>query len=294
MELILLRPLWLIALIPWLWQGWHRRRQSPLLAPAMQAYLLPASRPQRPWLWLATLPVILALSGPALRGELQQQPAAPLDIWLLDLSRSMTATDLKPDRATRVRWQLQQLLSRAKGERIALILYAGDAYLAMPPTRDHQALSLLLPDLRPDIMPLQGSNPARAVELAMKQLAPGEQARLLLVTDDLTRNQMTQIAALWPCQQRLLCRDTQSARLDILLASSGQPAPMPAIPANELGFATRMPAQLPAPDSQAIAALANRLGGELQWLGNDVPRFAPSPPRPRPSPRHHWILAPGC
>ncbi len=230
MELILLRPLWLVALIPWLWQGWHRRRQPPLLAPAMQAYLLPASRPQRPWLWLATLPVILALSGPALRGELQQQPAAPLDIWLLDLSRSMTATDLKPDRATRVRWQLQQLLSHAKGERIALILYAGDAYLAMPPTRDHQALSLLLPDLRPDIMPLQGSNPARAVELAMKQLAPGEQARLLLITDDLTQNQMTQIAALWPCQQRLLCRDTQSARLDILLANSGQPAPMPASP----------------------------------------------------------------
>ncbi|MBS4724511.1 VWA domain-containing protein [Aeromonas veronii] len=297
MELILLRPLWLIALIPWLWQGWHRRRQPPLLAPAMQAYLLPASRPQRPWLWLATLPVILALSGPALRGELQQQPAAPLDIWLLDLSRSMTATDLKPDRATRVRWQLQQLLSRAKGERIALILYAGDAYLAMPPTRDHQALSLLLPDLRPDIMPLQGSNPARAVELAMKQLAPGEQARLLLVTDDLTRNQMTQIAALWPCQQRLLCRDTQSARLDILLASSGQPAPMPAIPANELGFATRMPAQLPAPDSQAIAALANRLGGELQWLGNDVPRFAPPPTTtsaltPAPLDLGPWLLIP--
>ncbi|MFE8709553.1 vWA domain-containing protein [Aeromonas allosaccharophila] len=283
MELILLRPLWLIALIPWLWQGWRRRRQPPLLAPAMQAYLLPASRPQRPWLWLATLPVILALSGPALRGELQQQPAAPLDIWLLDLSRSMTATDLKPDRATQVRWQLQQLLSRAKGERIALILYAGDAYLAMPPTRDHQALSRLLPDLRPDIMPLQGSNPARAIELAMKQIAPGEQARLLLITDDLTRNQMTQIAALWPCQQRLLCRDTQSARLDILLANSGQPAPMPA--------------QLPAPDSQAIAALANRLGGELQWLGSDVPRFAPLPTTtsaltPAPLDLGPWLLIP--
>ncbi|WP_042011398.1 vWA domain-containing protein [Aeromonas fluvialis] len=297
MELILLRPLWLIALIPWLWQGWRRHRQPPLLAPAMQAYLLPASRPQRHWRWLATLPVILALSGPALRGGLQAQPAAPLDIWLLDLSRSMNATDLKPDRATRVRWQLQQLLSRAKGERIALILYAGDAYLAMPPTRDHQALSLLLPDLRPDIMPLQGSNPARAVELAMKQLAPDEQARLLLITDDLTQSQMTQIAALWPCQQRLLCRDTQSARLDILLASSGQPAPMPAIPANELGFATRMPAQLPTPDSQAIAALANRLGGELQWLGSDVPRFAPLPTTtsaltPAPLDLGPWLLIP--
>ncbi|MCV5591501.1 hypothetical protein OFN17_29150, partial [Escherichia coli] len=83
----------------------------------------------------------------------------------------------------------------------------------------------------------------------------------------------------------------------ILLASSGQPAPMPAIPANELGFATRMPAQLPAPDSQAIAALANRLGGELQWLGSDAPRFAPLPTTtsaltPAPLDLGPWLLIP--
>jgi Ca-activated chloride channel family protein len=46
MELILLRPLWLLALLPWLWQGWRRRRQPQLLAPAMQAYLLPGRSKQ--------------------------------------------------------------------------------------------------------------------------------------------------------------------------------------------------------------------------------------------------------
>ena len=247
MDLILLRPLWLLALIPWLWQGWRRRRQPPMLAPAMRAYLLPEAKPARPWLWLATLPVILTLSGPALRSEWQAQPAAPLDIWILDLSRSMQATDLKPDRATRVRLQLQQLLGTANNARIALVLYAGDAYLAMPPTRDHQAIALLLPDLRPDIMPLQGSNPARAIALAMKQIAPGEQARLLLITDGLSNKQMDEIAALWPCQESLFCHNSNSPRLDILLASSAEPAAMPPIPANELGFATRPPAQLAAP-----------------------------------------------
>ena len=281
MELILLRPWWLMALIPWLWQGWRRHRQPPLLAPAMGAYLLPRDTPGRPWRWLAILPVILALSGPALQGEPQRQPAAPLDIWLLDLSRSMAASDLKPDRATRVRWQLQQLLARAQGERIGLILYAGDAYLAMPPTRDHQALALLLPDLRPAIMPLQGSNPAPAVELAMTLIAPGEQARLLLITDDLNTEQIDQIAArfkaLRPCYFSLFCNDYPSARLDILLANSGQSANMPVIAANELGFTTRLPTQLPAPDSQSIAALAHDLGGDLQWLGRELPRFAPLP-----------------
>ncbi|PJG57299.1 hypothetical protein CUC53_18760, partial [Aeromonas cavernicola] len=59
MEVILLRPLWLLALLPWLWQGWRRSRSRPMLAPAMQAYLLPDAQPTRPWLWLASLPVIV-------------------------------------------------------------------------------------------------------------------------------------------------------------------------------------------------------------------------------------------
>ena len=111
MELMLLRPLWLLALLPWLWQGWRRRRQRPLLAPAMQAYLLPTRGRAIPWLWLATLPVILALAGPALRQQSQTVSSPALDIWLLDLSRSMLATDLLPDRATRVRVLLQDLLA---------------------------------------------------------------------------------------------------------------------------------------------------------------------------------------
>lgn len=297
MDLILLRPLWLLALIPWLLLGWRRRRHPPMLAPAMRAYLLPESQPARPWLWLATLPVILALSGPALRSEWQAQPAAPLDIWILDLSRSMQATDLKPDRATRVRLQLQQLLGTAINTRIALVLYAGDTYLAMPPTRDHQAIALLLPDLRPDIMPLQGSNPARAIALAMKQIAPGEQARLLLITDSLSNKQMDEIAAQWPCQESLFCHNSNSPRLDILLASSAEPAAMPPIPANELGFATRPPAQLAAPQSEVMATLARKLGGELQWLGSEPPRFAPLPTTtvalaPAPRDLGPWLLLP--
>ena len=173
MELILLRPLWLLALLPWLWQGWRRRRQRPLLAPAMQAYLLPARGRAIPWLWLATLPVILALSGPALRQQSQTVSSPALDIWLLDLSSSMQARDLPPDRATRVRLLLQDMLAEAAARQaphpLGLILFAGDAYLAMPPTRDHQAIALLLPDLRPAIMPVQGSAPERAVALAGRQ-----------------------------------------------------------------------------------------------------------------------------
>lgn len=275
MELTLLRPLWLLALLPWLWQGWRRRRQAPLLAPAMQAYLLPGQRRHFPWLWLACLPLILALSGPALRQQSQSTPSPALDIWLLDLSRSMLATDLQPDRATRVRVLLQDLLAdRAQQEAahpIALILFAGDAYLAMPPTRDHQALALLLPDLRPAIMPRQGSAPERAVALALEQIPAGQQARLLLITDDLTTRQAERIKAVWPCQSSLFCHAQVQARLDILLANSGQASRLPATMGGGFGRA------LPAPDVATLQQLAGDLGGQLQWLQQGAPRFAPLP-----------------
>ncbi len=275
MELTLLRPLWLLALLPWLWQGWRRRRQAPLLAPAMQAYLLPGQRRHFPWLWLACLPLILALSGPALRQQSQSTPSPALDIWLLDLSRSMLATDLLPDRATRVRVLLQDLLAdRAQQEAahpIALILFAGDAYLAMPPTRDHQALALLLPDLRPAIMPRQGSAPERAVALALKQIPVGQQARLLLITDDLTARQAERIKAVWPCQGSLFCHAQVQARLDVLLANSGQASRLPATIGGGFGRV------LPAPDVATLQQLAGDLGGQLQWLQQGAPRFAPLP-----------------
>ncbi len=275
MELTLLRPLWLLALLPWLWQGWRRRRQVPLLAPAMQAYLLPGQPRHFPWLWLACLPLILALSGPALRQQSQSTPSPALDIWLLDLSRSMLATDLLPDRATRVRVLLQDLLAdRAQQEAahpIALILFAGDAYLAMPPTRDHQALALLLPDLRPAIMPRQGSAPERAVALALKQIPAGQQARLLLITDDLTARQAERIKAVWPCQGSLFCHAQVQARLDLLLVNSGQASRLPATLGGGFGRA------LPAPDMATLQQLAGDLGGQLQWLQQGTPRFAPLP-----------------
>lgn len=274
-ELTLLRPLWLLALLPWLWQGWRRRRQPPLLAPAMQAYLLPGQRRQRPWLWLACLPVILALSGPALRQQSLSVPSPALDIWLLDLSRSMLATDLLPDRATRVRVLLQDLLADSERQEaahpIALILFAGDAYLAMPPTRDHQAIALLLPDLRPAIMPRQGSAPERAVTLALRQIPAGRQARLLLITDDLTARQAERIKASWPCQGSLFCHPEVQARLDILLVNAGQPSQLPATLGGGLGR------ELPAPDVAALQQLAGDLGGQLQWLQQGLPRFAPLP-----------------
>ncbi|MGL5814951.1 MAG: VWA domain-containing protein [Aeromonas sp.] len=261
----------------------------------MAAYLLPRQGRPRPWLWLACLPLILALSGPALRQQSQPIVRPATDIWLLDLSDSMLAQDLQPDRATRVRLMLQDMLAQSGQHPVALILFAADAYLAMPPSRDHDAIALLLPDLRPAIMPIQGSAPERAVALALSQIPAGQQARLLLITDGLSAPQMEQIAAQWPCQGSLFCQESAGPRLDILLANGGKAVPLP--PASEPGLNLRLGRVLPAPDPGAMEQLASQLGGSLQWLQAGMPRFAPLPMTQTPSEGQTrdlgpWLLIP--
>ncbi len=125
--------------------------------------------------------------------------------------------------------------------------------------RDHQALALLLPDLRPAIMPRQGSAPERAVALALKQIPAGQQARLLLITDDLTTRQAERIKAVaLPGQP--LCHAQVQARLDVLLVNSSQASRLPAAMGGGFGRA------LPAPDMATLQQLAGDLGGQLQWL----------------------------
>lgn len=259
-EIILLRPLWLLALLPWLWWCWQARRSAPLFAPPLARYLLARIPPARPWRQTAALMMILALAGPARPQAQQPMMQAPLDVWLLDLSPSMLATDLAPDRATRARLLLQELLARSTGQPIALIVFSADAYLALPPTDDRAALRALLPDLRPDVMPAAGSAPSRAVRLALDALAQQSPARLLLITDGMSMREIKALQHALPCQQRWLPCD--GARLDIVLLAGDSPV--------RLDGAQGL-ALLPAPDRSAIRALARQSGGELYDGARELP-----------------------
>ncbi len=202
---------------------------GPLLAPAMRAYLLPGQRRHFPWLWLACLPLILALSGPALRQQSQSIPSPALDIWLLDLSRSMLATiccRTGPPGCgccCRICWLTERSRKRPIHRPHPV---CRDAYLAMPPTGITRPSPCCCPTCaRHHAKARQRAE--RAVALALKQIPAGQQARLLLITDDLTARQAERIKALWPCQGSFFCHAQVQARLDVLLVNSGQASRLP-------------------------------------------------------------------
>lgn len=192
-----LRPLWWLALLPLplalyaLARGGGGRAALARLADAtLLPHLVHDAESRRRWaLLLAALVwliAVAALSGPAWRRAptpLYANGAAR--VVALSLSDDMRAQDLKPDRMTRARYAVRDLLDGAGDARVALIGYAGDAFVVAPLTPDRQTVLNLLGALGPDVMPAPGNNGARAIEQSLELLhqAHVRGGEIVLVTD---------------------------------------------------------------------------------------------------------------
>ncbi|VAW83717.1 Aerotolerance protein BatB / Aerotolerance protein BatC [hydrothermal vent metagenome] len=196
----LLRPLWLLALVPlallivWLFQqkktnnSWIKLCDTHLLPHLLQGS--PTPQRLRPFLILACIWLlgVIALSGPAsikLPQPLFQ--TALYRVIILDLSRSMDASDLAPSRLSRAKIKLHELLQRNQDGQIALVVYANNAYVVSPLTQDSATIAALVPSLTTSLMPEQGSNTTAALTTAISLLPRSQNAHneIILLTDGL-------------------------------------------------------------------------------------------------------------
>ena len=193
-----LRPLWLWALlalplIAWLWT--QRRRRDNAWRGSVDAHLLPhllepasnvRTRSALGAVLLAWLLASLALAGPAWKQVPQPawQSRTPLVI-ALDLSSAITANDLPPSRLLQARAKIATLLRERNGGQVGLIVFADDAYTVAPLTDDAANLALYLEALAPDVMPLDGHRPDRAIRRAatLLQQAGFDRGEILVLTD---------------------------------------------------------------------------------------------------------------
>lgn len=90
-----------------------------------------------------------------------------VDIMIaLDVSKSMLAQDIKPNRLEKAKQVVSKLMDRLADDRVGLILFAGHAYLQMPLTTDHSAAKMYLSTAAPDAIPTQGTVVSEALALA--------------------------------------------------------------------------------------------------------------------------------
>jgi Ca-activated chloride channel family protein len=193
---------WLMVLVPLIGLGFLygvlRRRQalhrfaSAELAPLLAARLSPSRQALRAGMTtLAVAMLLFAILGPRWGMYMEKQTVHGIDIVVaLDVSRSMLASDVTPDRLTKAKEQIrQQLTERAvfqRAHRLALLAFAGTTSLRLPLTTDHLSFKSKLEDLRVGTVPRGGTAIARAILVATDLFAksPEQATRIILLFTD--------------------------------------------------------------------------------------------------------------
>jgi len=136
--------------------------------------------------WLGMILMLLALAGPRWQHENATVFRKGADIAVvMDVSRSMRVADEKPDRLTREKQELHDFLLRLQGDRVALVAFAGRAFLVSPLTPDHGVIMRFAHQLSPQMITDQGSNLVAGLTRAMQALKParGHGRAVVLLTD---------------------------------------------------------------------------------------------------------------
>ncbi len=101
---------------------------------------------------------VIALANPRLPQGNTTVNRSGIDVMIaLDVSKSMLAQDVKPDRLERAKQLLARLIDKLQDDRIGIVVFAGRAYLQMPLTTDHAAAKMYLGSATPDVVPTQGT-----------------------------------------------------------------------------------------------------------------------------------------
>jgi Ca-activated chloride channel homolog len=135
---------------------------------------------------LALTTVIMSMVNPVKPGAMEKVERKGVDVMIaLDVSNSMLAQDIKPNRLEKAKQIVNRLIYQLADDRIGLVLFAGRAYMQMPLTSDHGAAGMYVQNAAPDVVPAQGTMISDALRLCTSAFNPKERKykSIILITD---------------------------------------------------------------------------------------------------------------
>jgi len=135
---------------------------------------------------LAIFALIIGIARPQFGSKLREVKRQGIEIIIaLDVSNSMMAEDIQPNRLERAKQAISKLVDQLVNDKIGLIVFAGKAYVQMPITTDYISAKMFLSTISPDIVPVQGTAIGSAIELGMNSFTPSvESSKALIVITD--------------------------------------------------------------------------------------------------------------
>jgi len=143
------------------------------------------------WIFAFAL-FIIAISGPQVGSKLKEVKKKGREIVIaLDISNSMLSEDIQPNRLEMAKQSLNRMLNEMEDDKVALIVFAGDAYTQIPLTNDYGAARLFLSTVTTENVSKQGTAIASAIELASRSFSPesanenqvGKSRAIIIITD---------------------------------------------------------------------------------------------------------------
>ena len=262
-----LRPAWLVAIIPAIifvvamWRvnsnitAWDKAIDKNLLPFLLDRSKNAAQRTPLLLLLLAWIVSTVAMAGPV--WEQLPQPVQKREdaiVIVMDLSLSMFAPDHNPSRLDLAKRKLRDILALREEGQTALVVYAGDAHTVTPLTDDVVTIDALVPSLSPNIMPLFGSDPIPAIDMAISLLDDVESTdgRILLMTDGISGFD----------QEQLITEQVQDTNYELLVLGIGTEEGAP-IRTSDGSFLTDETGAMVIPtlNKNVLQSLANRTNG---------------------------------
>jgi Ca-activated chloride channel family protein len=135
---------------------------------------------------IAITALIIGIANPQIGSKMEEVKREGVDLMIaIDLSNSMLAEDLQPNRLMRAKQSISKLIDRLDGDRIGLIVFAGDAFVQLPITTDYSAAKLFLSTINTSIVPTQGTAIGKAIGLSIKSFdLKNDQSKAIIVITD--------------------------------------------------------------------------------------------------------------
>jgi Ca-activated chloride channel family protein len=189
--------LWALLAIPlflllfWRVSSWKKRALVGLGDRKVVDQMMPAVSLSRPWLKFILFIVaygflIIGLADPQVGSKTEEEKHKGADIMvLLDVSNSMLAQDMVPNRLENAKQALAQLIDNLHSDRIGIVVFAGEPYVQLPMTTDYSAAKLFLNTINTGMVPTQGTAIGSAIDMAMDNFdfKDGTGKAMIIITD---------------------------------------------------------------------------------------------------------------
>jgi len=175
-----------ISIVYWRKHKLQKLGNERLVSEQIQGFIPGRNTTKFILLSIALSAIIIGWANLRMGDKIEKTERKGVDVIVaLDVSKSMLAKDIQPDRLTRAKQLIMRMTDKMKNDRVALIVFAGKSYLQVPLTVDYSTVKMLLQNVSPDMVPTQGTVIGDAINMSMESFSKNERKykALIIISD---------------------------------------------------------------------------------------------------------------